>query len=298
MRRTSVFARITALAGAMTAIAAMGAVSAQERDENQVQAQTRSELEMAREQLEIAAREVARLSAQVAGPLVGDVVRQFRVPGRRAMLGISIGDAEEGVRVDGVTPGGPAAQSGVQAGDIIVAMDGAALSGESPSQLLIAQMGNVDPGDTVSLTVVRDGDEREVQVVSSAFAPQSYSFIGRDPGRGIGGNFTLPVPPSFGFLGSTGLWGEMELAELTPGLGAYFGTAQGILVVRAPTDERLQLRDGDVILEIGGRTPNSTEHAMRIVGSFEPGEVLALTIMRDQRRQTLQIEIPRSAQRG
>lgn len=35
--------------------------------------------------------------------------------------------------------------------------------------------------------------------------------------------------------------GSAELVELTPGLGAYFGTPKGLLVVRAPRDERLRL---------------------------------------------------------
>ena len=93
----------------------------------------------------------------------------------------------------------------------------------------------------------------------------------------------------------SGHWHDMELVELTPELGSYFGTDAGILVVRAPSDV-IYLEDGDVILEIGGRRPNSTTHTMRILGSFDPGETLELTIMRDQRRQTLEIVLSEGAQ--
>jgi S1-C subfamily serine protease len=86
----------------------------------------------------------------------------------------------------------------------------------------------------------------------------------------------------------------MELVELTPGLGTYFGTEEGMLVVRAPRDDVLGLMDGDVILEISGRTPTSVGHALRILGSFEPGEQLELTVMREQRRRTLEVELPRA----
>ena len=44
--------------------------------------------------------------------------------------------------------------AGVETGDVITAMDGAALRGDeggSPSEVLIAQMRNVDPGDSVTL---------------------------------------------------------------------------------------------------------------------------------------------------
>ena len=81
--------------------------------------------------------------------------------------------------------------------------------------------------------------------------------------------------------------------ELTPELGAYFGAETGILVIGAPSGEPLQgLMDGDVILEIGGRTPNDTGHARRILASFESGETLELEIMRNQRRETLEVEFP------
>ena len=47
-----------------------------------------------------------------------------------------------------------------------------------------------------------------------------------------------------------------------------------------------------VILEIGERTPNSPEHAMRILTSFVPGETVEFTIMRNERRQSIDYTIP------
>ena len=52
------------------------------------------------------------------------------------------------------------------------------------------------------------------------------------------------------------------------------------------------LRNGDVVLEVGGRAPQTPEHAMRILGSFEPGESLQVTIMRQRRRETLAMTVP------
>ena len=78
--------------------------------------------------------------------------------------------------------------------------------------------------------------------------------------------------------------GNMELTTLTPQLGRYFGTDHGILVVRAPTHGVLKLRDGDVILTIGGRTPASTSQAIRILTSYDPGEKIKLEILREHHR--------------
>ena len=285
MTRTSILALIAAM-GLFDVAAPLGAQTSQDREELR---DARSELQEARRALEEAAREVARLSAEAAGP----VVRGFSFISRRAVLGISISDGEDGVHVDGVTPGGPAAESGVETGDIIIEMDGAALSGDSPAELLVAQMENVSPGDTVVLTIIRDGDEEEIEIVAGS----SSALFGRNDS----GDRRFDVGDLLRGGGDIGdrllafgrRWGNMELAELTPELGAYFGTETGILVVRAPDDETLEaLMDGDVILDIGGRTPNSTAHALRILASFEPGETLELTIMRDQGRQTLEVEFP------
>jgi len=86
-------------------------------------------------------------------------------------------------------------------------------------------------------------------------------------------------------------WGDMELVPITPELGRYFETTEGLLVVRAPSDETVGLQDGDVILSIGGRTPASAGDAIRILGSFGTGEIIEFSLMRDGRTQPLQYTV-------
>jgi S1-C subfamily serine protease len=62
---------------------------------------------------------------------------------------------------DAVVAGGPAAQAGLQAGDIITAVDGTALDATHPLDLAMSQHG---PGDTVTLDVLRDGETAQVRV--------------------------------------------------------------------------------------------------------------------------------------
>jgi S1-C subfamily serine protease len=265
------------------------------------QADLQRELQKAREQLQEAAREVARLSAQLVNPVVKDVTRQFRYVQHRGMLGLAIEDTELGVRVTGVTPNGAGAEAGVAVGDTIVAIDGAELAAppaagakrQSPSQLLLAQLGNVKPGDDVELRVMRNGDYRMVHV--KAREPSSQVFV--NPGFP-----NLPNLPNLPNVWSDGfwrrnVWADLQLATLSPGLGEYFGTTDGLLVVRAPKDSTLALKDGDVILEIAGRKPTSPEHAMRILASFEPGETLRLSVMRHQKRETIEGKVPTESAR-
>lgn len=254
------------------------------------------ELVEAKRALEEAAREVARLSAGIATPVMRDVERGLARFGARAWLGVTVEDADEGARVIGVTPGSGAADAGIVTGDVIVAVDGAALteSGDrASSEVLVAAMRDVEPEEGVLVSVLRDGEVSELTVL-----PQAGGF-GEHVWRGVrpAVELTMPdlqnLPRILTMRGMfAGPFRELELVSLTPGLGAYFGTDEGLLVVRAPDNEQLELRDGDVILDIGGRTPTSPEHAMRILASFEPEETLRLNIMREQRRETLEFETP------
>ena len=85
----------------------------------------------------------------------------------------------------------------------------------------------------------------------------------------------------------------MELADLSPALGQYFGTSHGVLVVRVPHDaDFLKLQDGDVILSIDGRVPENGSHATRILRSYQPGEKIGLKIMRQKKSQELEGTLP------
>ena len=261
------------------------------------------DLERARKDLEQAAREVARLSGELAQPFVRNMSRNFRYYGnQRAMLGFVTEDVERGVRVASVTPNGPAAEAGLKIGDTITEIDGAHLTDtrgtsggkQSPTELLLAQMANVDPGESVKLRVLNEaGVERDVTVKTRSMATNVWITPPTPP--------TPPNPPgafSYSFRGPgnffvfTNPWSQMQLVALTPGLGTYFGTNKGLLVVRAPEDATLQLKDGDVILDIGGREPTSPEHALRILGSFQKGEPLKIAIMRNKAKQTLDVKLP------
>ena len=64
-----------------------------------------------------------------------------------------------------IVPGGPAEAAGLEPGDLIVAIDGKAVTDSSE---LIVAIRSRQPGDEVRLTVRRDGDEREYTVTLGA----------------------------------------------------------------------------------------------------------------------------------
>lgn len=277
----------------------------QERDQatgDRERASLEQDLEQARSELQQAARDVARLSGELAAPFVDGVARGFRFAGQRAMLGVGIEDTERGVRIASVSPSGPAADAGLKVGDTIIAIDGAGLADtrlagggkQSPSELLFAQMANVDPGESVQLRVLNEsGAERDVTVKARDISARIFAENLNPMATLKGPNYSYSYRgPGNWFFHNASPWSQMQVITLTPALGKYFGTEKGLLVVRAPESSELGLRDGDVILDIGGREPTTPEHAIRILGSFEADEPLKITIMREQRRQTLDVKIP------
>jgi S1-C subfamily serine protease len=68
---------------------------------------------------------------------------------------------EGGARVEDVVDGSPAAEAGVVPTDVIVAVEDEAIASMSS---LVISLREREPGDEVSLDVVRDGDHREVVV--------------------------------------------------------------------------------------------------------------------------------------
>jgi S1-C subfamily serine protease len=89
-----------------------------------------------------------------------------------------------------------------------------------------------------------------------------------------------------------GEFGGMELASITPKLGAYFGATRGVLVVQAPDSADFKLEDGDVIQDIDGRKPDDGAHAMRILRSYKPGEKLTLSVLRQRKPLSLAVTMP------
>jgi S1-C subfamily serine protease len=70
-------------------------------------------------------------------------------------------DRDRGVLVGRVQPGSPAEQAGLGEGDVLVELDGATIA-SLPD--LFAELRARSPGDEVTVTVVRDGEEQDVEV--------------------------------------------------------------------------------------------------------------------------------------
>ncbi|MDE2772689.1 MAG: PDZ domain-containing protein [Gemmatimonadota bacterium] len=218
----------------------------------------------------------------------------------RALLGIRLStrpaDADaEGAEVHGVTEDGPADQAGIREGDIITTLDGQSLlepladaeleervdaDRSVPSQRLLLLARGLEPGEEVVVAYVRDGQTAEVAV-----EPQ-VAWMGRrfdadrvreviERAREAAERMRIPAV-------GRGAPHGISLATLNPELGRYFGAESGALVTAADEDNPLGLEAGDVILSIDGRAVDSAGDARRILRSYEEGEEMTLTILRER----------------
>jgi len=84
----------------------------------------------------------------------------------------------------------------------------------------------------------------------------------------------------------------LKLAELDAGLGEYFKTDRGVLVLKAMEDNDLQLKSGDVILQVGDTEVNSPAEFMRALREFDSGEELNIDIKRERKNKSLKTTMP------
>jgi S1-C subfamily serine protease len=263
-------------------------------------------LDAAQRRLERATQEIADLSKSLSDEDLddADTVRPNR-RSQRGVLGISVGSDEDGKRREGVQvlsvrPGSGAYEAGLKSGDLLLSVNNQVLrldGDSSPREKLFAVMRNVRPGDKLAVKYRREGFTRTVNLTARAI-PERPSIDAPRVARTAPAAPVEVETPKVAIQRIEGVLGSAELVPLTPRLGQYFGTDKGLLVVRAPSDESLDIREGDVILEMDGRTPDSTSHALRILNSYQPGEELTLSVLRRKRRFDIDVVIPEDAPRA
>jgi Do/DeqQ family serine protease len=209
--------------------------------------------------------------------MVSEVVEQLLEHGnvQRGRIGVAIQDVtpalsqalelttDRGALVTQVEPGSSAEQAGIQAGDVIVAVDGAPIDGSAD---LRNEIGLTRAGQTVEVTAIRGGERRNFRAV---VAPESE--------RGATAGRATDEP------GSVSLLAGAMITEI-PSDHPSFGRVQGVwvsAVAAGSAAARFGLRAGDIITGVNRESIDSVADLTAALNNARPP--IALQVQRDGR---------------
>jgi serine protease Do len=195
----------------------------------------------------------------------------------RGYLGVTIGEVTpelaaefgarpgQGVVVTEIMPDSPAAEAGVREDDVIVAFNGKRVNGPRELQEAVEQ---TTLGERRTLTVLRDGKERKLDLVVKAL-PQSDSIVQR-------GDEAAEEPADEGTYRDKKL--GIDVANVSRSQASQFGGQQGVIIQRVEPDSaaaREGLRPGMLIRRVGRTTvKNVDDYAEAVKDNLDNDGVL------------------------
>jgi len=176
----------------------------------------------------------------------------------------------EGVFVQSVQPGGPSEKAGIQAGDVIVAINGKPIR---DGNQLVGIVTSTPVGNALEVTVVREGKRQNVKVEVEDLArifPEQY------------GNSNEAAPEQQ--EGTTVSFG-MTIETLTPRQIETLGIPEkgGVRVLEVEPNsfaEDVRLQKGNVIVAIAGQRVNSIDDVKKVQAKLKPGDAVQFRILR------------------
>src|SRR5215469_309400 len=198
----------------------------------------------------------------------GSIGITFRADDSKDLL--SVYGADHGVFVSEITPDGPAEKAGLKSQDIITSIDGKPVTA---GQQLIDIVADSPVGSTLKLGVVRDKKPVTVNVVVGDRTRTFASLYG-------GAKNTPEHAPE-----SAQVKFGMSVSGIRPAEREQMGLKiNGGVQVTDVEDGSfaydLDLRKGDVIVELNRQPVNSTEDIRRIQSALKPRDAVAFHVMR------------------
>jgi len=168
---------------------------------------------------------------------------------------------EKGALVSDVVPRGPADESAIKRGDVIVAFDGKPIRESRELPYIVA---STSVGKTVPVEIIRNREKMRAQVrVGELKIEEEYRHGSK-------------AEPSFG----------ITLQEITPELAQQYDLAvtSGLLVVNVENNSpaaEADLRSGDIILEVDRMPVKSIAAFNRKISHYKKGNTILFLINRD-----------------
>ncbi len=211
-------------------------------------------------------------------------VAQLKDKGRvtRSRIGVQITEVSKGAAesfglskaggalVNAVEKGGPAEKGGIEAGDIIIKVDGREVRSSSELPRIITSM---KPGTKVTLTVWRNGAQRNMAVTVTEIEEEEPAQASRRGG---------PAPKEKAKPNRIGL----ALADLTDEQKKELDIKGGVLVEDISGAVRANVQPGDVILTVVSRGQTtevkSAKEMNALLSNLEKGASVTLRLKRGE----------------
>jgi Do/DeqQ family serine protease len=246
--------------------------------------------------------ELIGINSQIISPTGGNIGIGFAIPSNmarsvmdqllksgsvsRGYLGVTIQpvtsdiaaslgmERPRGVLVNSVAPGGPAEQGGVKRGDVIVSFNGEAVD---DSNSLRNRVATTAPGTKVTLAIIRDGNEQQLQVTLGEFSGTQTAQRPQDRSdSSSGGRLGVAVQP------------------LTPEVASQLGidpNTQGIVVTGVEPSSPAAasgVQSGDVIIEANRQPVRSVQD---LLAAIEQAGNRPLLLLINRRGQTAYLTV-------
>ncbi|HET9235184.1 MAG TPA: PDZ domain-containing protein, partial [Candidatus Eisenbacteria bacterium] len=203
---------------------------------------------------------------------------------------------------------------GLEEEDVILSLNGREVESVREATDLVR---NLKPGSRLSISVLRDGRQRQFSATLAKREERADSEWLRDLERQPGpGDLDVPVPPAPPYLGEDddvviaprgmgeprGYLGVSTI-ELGEQLGEYFGLKGegGVLVTEVSEDspaEKAGLKAGDVILSVSDSKVDSPRDLMRLVRAHDPEEQVEIVVQRRGQAVTLNAKLGENKDMG
>src|SRR5437588_1624854 len=196
------------------------------------------------------------------------------------------GAGSEGVLVDEVIPGSPAAEAQLQKGDIIRKFNEHEVKNLPALRSLIAQAGlnkkvelEIDR-DAKPMTVATEIKEEPIDYPTARVSPRQEQPQPQTP----------PEPSDQGEAASGGL-ASIHVSDLTPDMARQLdlpNNVRGVVVTNVEPDSgAAELQKGDVIEEINQQPVASVSDYNKIVAALDPAQAQVLSVCRHRMRSFL-----------
>jgi serine protease Do len=215
----------------------------------------------------------------------GRIIRGYLGIQTRALQSDDTNSDTDGVTVAEVMPGSPAAQAGVQPGDIISKFDGRDVKNFTALRMFVAQ---TQLNKQVELEIMRNGKPLKVTTQIKE-QPIDYQSARVSPKRGP----SQPQPPgqSNDQETSSGPLASIRVGELTPEMARQLdlpANVQGVLVAGVDPDSGVaELQKGDVIEQINQQPVTSVAAYNKIAAALDPSQPQVLSVCRHKVRSFL-----------